>query len=176
MGANPQQLPPSLLPISYLFPKVAAGFKPSHENVDCPHGKNKCFCVLCDGNGLCEHKTSKYTCAKCNKGKEKKYNATYTIVHMEKGNMSAGRDVEVDVIVSMGNKNSIARIVVVVGCAKPHTVLPIKIRNMMDTVGIALPICFRISLLYGIIGRRRPLLQLFLKKSFLMLPGSATRL
>ncbi len=102
-------------------------------------------------------------------------NVVDVIANMEKGNLTAGRGVEVDVFVSMGNIKRIAGVVVVVRCARPHTVLPIKIANMMDTVGIALPICFRISLLYVIFGRRRTLLQLFLKKSFLMLPESGTR-
>ncbi len=44
-------------------------------------------------------------------------------VSMGNRNMSAGRDVEVDVIVSMGKKKGIARIVVVTSCAKPHTAL-----------------------------------------------------
>ncbi|MCP4318494.1 MAG: hypothetical protein GY789_21365 [Hyphomicrobiales bacterium] len=82
------------------------------------------------------------------------------------------RGVKVAPPVSMGNIKGFAGIVMVVHCAKPHTVLPPKIRNMMATVGIALPIFFRIRLLYGIIGQRRPL---FLKESFLMLPGSATK-
>ncbi len=60
-------------------------------------------------------------------------------------------------------------------CANPHTVLPDKPLSMMDTVPFAMSISFQIRLLHGIIGRRRTLLQLFLKKSFLMLPGSATR-
>ncbi|MCP4270092.1 MAG: hypothetical protein GY777_31710 [Candidatus Brocadiaceae bacterium] len=37
----------------------------------CPHGMNETFCIPCDGNGLCVHETSKYTCGKCNKGKGK---------------------------------------------------------------------------------------------------------
>ncbi len=114
----------------------------------CPHGKRKIFCIPCDGSGLCEHKTSKYACAQCNKGKEKRGISQSTVVHMEEGNMSAGRGVEVDAIVSMGKKKGIARIVMVTRCAKPHTVLPKKNLSMMDTVGIALPICFWISLLY----------------------------
>ncbi len=50
-----------------------------------------------------------------------------------------------------------------------------KTLGMMDTAGIALPICFRISLLYVTFERRRTLLQIFLKKNFLILLGSATR-
>ncbi len=30
-----------------------------------PHGKQESFCVLCDGNGLCEHEKRKYTCRDC---------------------------------------------------------------------------------------------------------------
>ncbi len=70
---------------------------------------------------------------------------------MEERNMTAGRGVEVDAIVSMEKKKGIAKIVVVVRCAKPRIVLSEKIPNVMDTVGIALPICFRIRLLHGII-------------------------
>ncbi len=43
----------------------------------CPHGM-KFFCELREGNGLCEHKKSKYTCAQCNKGKDK---TTYHCPH-----------------------------------------------------------------------------------------------
>ncbi len=49
-----------------------------------------------------------------------------TIVHMGKTNTSAGRDVEVDIIASMGKKKGIARIVVVMRCAKPYIILPKK--------------------------------------------------
>ncbi len=38
----------------------------------CPHGKKQSSCVPCGGNGICEHKTNKHTCAKCNKGKGKR--------------------------------------------------------------------------------------------------------
>ncbi len=65
-------------------------------------------------------------------------------------------------IVHMARKSLFMYFVVVVRCAKPHTVLSEETLSMLDTVGIALPICFRISLLYGIFERRRPLLQLFL--------------
>ncbi len=39
---------------------------------NCPHGMRKTYCELCGGNGLCEHKKSKYDCAQYNKGKEKR--------------------------------------------------------------------------------------------------------
>ncbi|MCP4270093.1 MAG: hypothetical protein GY777_31715 [Candidatus Brocadiaceae bacterium] len=79
-------------------------------------------------------------------------------VSMGKPNMTAGRDVEVDVIVHMGKKKGVVRIVMEDSSAKPHTVLPEKIPDIMDTVGFALPICFRISLWYGGIGQMRTLL------------------
>ncbi len=109
---------------------------------NCPHGKRKTYCELCGGNGLCEHKKQKCTCAKCKDGYICKHGkAKYECTEgCGDGNFR-----------KHGKQKKIAGIVVAVRCANPHTVLPIKIRNMMDTVGIALPICFRISLLYGII-------------------------
>ncbi len=44
----------------------------------------------------------------------------------------------------MGNKKGFARIIVVTSCARPHIVIRKKNAIMMDAVGIALPICFRI--------------------------------
>ncbi len=72
------------------------------------------------------------------------------IVHMARKSLFVYLVVEMG-FVSIRELNSLARIVMVDSCAKPHTVLPEKIRNMMDTVGIALPICFRIRLLHGIV-------------------------
>ncbi len=42
-----------------------------------PHTKNKSYCKLCEGNGLCEHKICKHSCAQCNRGKGKKYNCPH---------------------------------------------------------------------------------------------------
>ncbi len=58
-------------------------------------------------------------------------------------------------IVSMVYINFHIYIVMVEGCAKPHIVLPEKVKSMMDTVCFALSICFRISLLHGTTRRRR---------------------
>ncbi len=47
----------------------------------CPHGKKTQFCELCGGSGLCEHKTSKYSCTQCNKGKRKRDWTKYNCEH-----------------------------------------------------------------------------------------------
>ncbi len=62
------------------------------------------------------------------------------------------RNVMGGAFVNMEKIDSAARIVVVACCARPHIVLPQKVKSMMDTVCFALSICFRISLLHGIIG------------------------
>ncbi len=109
---------------------------------------------------LCKHKERKYDCADCNKRKEKRKRRK---IDWTKHNCVHGKN-KYRCVLCDGS-----------GLRKTQK-CPIKIfRDMMDTVGFALPICFRINLLYVIIGRRRTLLQLFLKKNFLILPGSATR-
>ncbi len=79
------------------------------------------------------------------------------IVHMESKSLFVYLVVE-RTFVCIRKINRLARIVVVARCAKPHTVLRLKSLSMMDTVGNALPISIRISLLYVPIGRRRRLL------------------
>ncbi len=63
---------------------IGNGKKRVYTKYHCPHGKKKPFCIPCGRNGICEHKINKYTCAKCNKGKVKKDNATYHCPHGKK--------------------------------------------------------------------------------------------
>ncbi len=67
---------------------------------------------------------------------------------------------EISILVGYGvmENYSISNAQVVDSCARPHTVLPVKVKRMKDTVCFALYICFRISLLHGITRQRRTLL------------------
>ncbi len=83
----------------------------------------KYTCKECKGNSLCEHNVMKYTC------KERK--SSYFCDHGKEKGFCNGCG---------GHK-----------LCETHIVLRKKIPNMMDTVGIALPICFRVRLLHGTI-------------------------